>query len=91
MSDDERERIRQECHADLAALRGTELEERAFQLFEKLVARLDRLETGSFPPEETPTAPERRPSSAKWSNEEVIKALERGREEGRKKDGDGDE
>jgi hypothetical protein len=81
--DDERERIRQECHADLAALRNDNLvSERAFRLFEKLVSRLDRLETGSFPQEETPTVPERRPSSTKWSNEGVIKALE----EGRKKD-----
>jgi hypothetical protein len=57
-SDDEREKLREECHADLSALRvGGELPERAYRLLEKLVARLDRLETGEFPPSEVPTTP----------------------------------
>jgi len=58
MTDDDRERLRKECYDDLAELRvGGELPERAFQLLEKLVARMTRLETGSFPTEELPTAP----------------------------------
>ena len=51
---DEREKLRQECHDDLATLRAGDMPERAFRLLEKLVARLDRLETGSFPQTETP-------------------------------------
>jgi hypothetical protein len=58
---DERERLREECQGDLAALRVEgALSERAFRLLERLVMRLDRLETGSFPAEERPTEPERR-------------------------------
>lgn len=81
-SDDEREKMRQDCHADLAALRSDPLvSERAFRLFERLVSRLDRLETGSFSTEETPTKPERRPSAASWNNEEVLKALREGKKD----------
>jgi hypothetical protein len=80
--EDDRDRLRQECHADLASLRtDTTLSERAFRLFEKIVARLDRIETGTFHETESPTKPERRGSSATWSNEGVIKALEEGRRE----------
>jgi hypothetical protein len=85
MIEDDRAKKRQESREHLDALRSDpSLSERAYRLFELLTDRLDRLETGSFPTEETPTAPERRPSSAKWSNQGVIKALE----EGRKKDED---
>jgi hypothetical protein len=77
--EEEREKLRQECHADLDALRtDSEMPERAFRLLEKLVARLDRIETGSFHETESPTKPERR-HSATWSNEGVMKALEKGR------------
>ena len=58
MPDEDREKLRQDCHADLLALRtGGELPERAYRLLERLVARLDRLETGSFPDEERPRRP----------------------------------
>jgi len=79
VSDEDRAKLRQECHAMQNALRGTEIPEPAFRLFEIIIARLDRLETGSFSQYESPTEPERKPSSAKWSNEGVIKALEEGR------------
>lgn len=80
VTDDDREKLRQECHADLTALRGDPgVSERAFRLLEKLVVRLDRIETGSFHPLEAPTEPERRTSSQKWSNEGVLRALEEGR------------
>jgi hypothetical protein len=76
----EREKLRQECHEDLAALRNDPtMSERAYRLLEKFAARLDRLETGEFPPEETPTEPERRPSGAKWNKDAVLKALEEGK------------
>jgi hypothetical protein len=87
MPDEDREK----CHADLLALRtGGELPERAYRLLERLVARmdreadrLDRLETGSFQPEETPTKPERTKSSDQlpavrgWSNKGVLDALKK--------------
>jgi hypothetical protein len=77
MPNEESEKLRQECHRDLAALRGDAgLSERAYRLFERLVSRLDRLETGSFSPEEKPTAPERK-ASAPWSNEHVLAALQK--------------
>ena len=58
---DDRERLREECQTDLQALRVEGLlSERAFRLLEKLVTRLDRLETGSFSTEERPTEPEQR-------------------------------
>ncbi len=88
MTDDERERLRQECHDDLAALRPESLPERAYRLIEKLVARLDRLETGVFSELEAPTSPERRPSLTRWKNEEVLKALEEGKKLTEKKDGE---
>lgn len=67
------EEDRQACHADLAALRADPLtSERMFRLLEKLVARLDRLETRGAG------------SLQRWSNEGVLKALE----EGRKKEED---
>ena len=79
-STEEREQLRRECHEDLIALRSETLPERAFRLLEKLVARLDRLETGSFFPTEAPTEPERiRGSSSSWRNDGVIRALEDGR------------
>ena len=71
---DEREKLRQECHDDLATLRAGDMPERAFRLLEKLVARLDRLETGSFLQTEAPTEPEIRPSGA-WKNDGVLEAL----------------
>jgi hypothetical protein len=77
---DERELIRRGCHEDLESLRGEELPERAFRLLEKILARLDRLETGEFPSTEKVTEPERRASVSGWSNEGVIRALEEGRE-----------
>ena len=77
MPDEDREKLRQDCHADLLALRtGGELPERASRLLERLVARLDRLETGSFPDEERPTAPERT-KSGPWRNDGVLEALKR--------------
>jgi hypothetical protein len=87
---DEREKLRQECHEDLAALRADPAtSERAYRLFEKLVARLDRLETGAFSTTERPTEPERRTSSASMQRvrkesgigvfEGVTKALEEGK------------
>jgi len=92
---DEREKLRQECYDDLAALRDDpSVSERAFRLFEKLCARLTRLETGSFSTEEKPTEPERRASSAKWRNDGVMKALEEGKLRGPgddKKKGDAEE
>jgi hypothetical protein len=86
MTDDDRAKLRGECHADLAELRGGgELPERAFRLLERLVARLDRLETGSFPAEETPTAPTpvRKSSGAipipVFRADKVIAELEKGK------------
>jgi len=85
MTDEDRDTFRRDCHADLAVLRGDPLvSERAFRLLERIVARLDRIETGSFLPTEAPTEPERKVSSQRWSNEGVLRALE----EGRKKDED---
>ena len=91
--DDEREELRQQCladsrqcQADLDALRGEQLPERAYRLIEKMLQRLDsvekrlnRIETGSFAPTESPTEPERRPSQSRWRNDEVLRALEEGR------------
>ena len=80
---DERERLREECQEDLQALRVEGLlSERAFRLLEKLVTRLDRLETGSFPVEERPTEPERRKSSTKWRNDGVLRELAAGKKDG---------
>ena len=80
---DERERLREECQGDLAALRVEgALSERAFRLLERLVMRLDRLETGSFPAEEQPTEPERRKSSTKWRNDGVLRELAAGKKDG---------
>ena len=77
MPDEDREKLRQDCHADLLALRtGGELPERAYRLLERLVARLDRLETGSFSTEETPTVPERT-KSGPWRNDGVLEALKK--------------
>ena len=81
---DEREKLRQECHDDLAALRSEPIPERAYRLFERLVQRLDRLETGNFSTEERPTEPERRASSGHFAA--VARELERGKalDEGKK-------
>jgi hypothetical protein len=84
MTDDERTKLRLECHEDLAALRaGGELTERAFRLFEKLVQRLDRIETGSFSTAERPTDPERpRKSSGAmpaFRAQNVIDELDKGK------------
>ena len=82
MTDDDREKLREECYADLAVLRSSpDIPERVFRLLERIVARLDRIETGSFPVSEMPTEPERRTSSSqRWSNEGVLRALEAGKE-----------
>jgi hypothetical protein len=64
---DERERYREECYEDLQALRSENLPERAFRLLEKILARLDRIETGSFPMREMPTEPERKSSSGGYA------------------------
>ena len=85
---DERERLRRECHEDLDALRASGLDERAFRLLEKLTARLDRLETGSFEANERATEPARvrspegpaTHSSATWRNDGVLRALEEGKD-----------
>ena len=86
---DAREKLRKECHADLEIIRsGGELPERAYHLMERLVERLDRLETGSFDATEAPTAPAvphptshpaAHPSKAAWSNAAVLEALETGK------------
>ena len=82
MSIEDRERLRQECHDLEGMLRGEPgVPESAFRLFEIILLRLDRLETGSFSNEERPTEPERKSSSAHFRA--VGKALE----EGKKKDG----
>lgn len=84
---DPREKLRKECHEDLAILReSVELPERAFRLLERLTARLDRLETGEFPVTEEVTAPARK-GSGTWSNTRVLEALEDGKkalEDGKK-------
>ena len=83
---DERERLRAECHDLVNALRASDLPEAAFRLLEKLVERLDRIETGSFPPSEVPTKPEPRKSSGQvpaakgWKADAVLSELEKGRE-----------
>ena len=63
MTDDERnerERLRQECRDDLDVLRlDPDMPERVFRLYEKILARLDRLETGTFDSTEKPTDPRR--------------------------------
>jgi hypothetical protein len=87
MTDDDRDRekLRLECREDLAALRSSELPERAFRLLEKLTDRLDRLETGSFTQEERPTEPQhgrvRKASGAipAFRAETVIAELEKGK------------
>jgi hypothetical protein len=80
MPDDERDKLRQECRRDLDVLRvDPSVSERAYRLLERIVDRLDRLETGSFPTEERPTEPARRESSTGWRNDKVIEALEKGK------------
>jgi hypothetical protein len=60
MPEDERERIRRESREHLDALRpDPTMPERAFRLYELILDRLDRLETGSFTSEERPTEPDR--------------------------------
>jgi hypothetical protein len=58
--DEHRQRLRVTCRDDLAALRAEDLPERAYRLLEKIIDRLDRIETGNFPDEERPTEPEGR-------------------------------
>ena len=89
MTDDDREKLRQECHADLDVLRrDPAVLERVFRLLERLVVRLDRLETGSFPAEETPTEPDRtrtkKSSGAMpaFRAKTVIDELEKGKKDG---------
>ena len=89
MTEDDREKLRQECHADLAVLRrDPAVLERVFRLLERIVSRLDRLETGSFPTEETPTQPEtgraRKSSGAvpAFRAQHVIDELEKGKKDG---------
>jgi hypothetical protein len=89
---DEREQLRAECQEDLEALRlDPNMPERAFRLFEKLCARLTRLETGSFPETERPTEPERGrtrkssgaiPAVKPWSSDKVREELEKGKKGG---------
>jgi hypothetical protein len=95
--EDDRTKLRRLSQEALNTLRGS-VEERVWELFELILARLTRLETGEFPVEEVPTKPAKRFSStekgltpasfpavkesgAKWSSEEVIELLERGRQE----------
>ena len=86
MSDDEK--LRQECHELEGLLRGEPaVPERAFRLFEIILVRLDRIETGVFAPAEAPTAPERRKSSgampaARGIAARVAEELKKGRDEG---------
>jgi len=63
--EDERTKTRRESQELLDALRGDpSVSPRAWELFENILARLLRLETGSFGPEETPTKPARRLTEA---------------------------
>ena len=81
MSDDDREKKREESREYLNALRlDPMMPERAFRLLELFADRLDRLETGSFPTEETPTQPERKASGSHFAA--VTRELERGRKDG---------
>ena len=88
MTEDDREKKRRECREDLEALLvGGELPERAYRLLEKLVDRIDRIETGSFSTEERPTEPERKKSSgampaAGFRAQSVIDELDKGRKGG---------
>lgn len=59
MSEDSRVRARRESQEHLDALRGV-VDERTWELFELVLARLTRLETGDFPTNEAPTKPEHR-------------------------------
>jgi hypothetical protein len=85
---DEQEKLRQECHADLDVLRTSGLDERTFRLFERLVRRLDRLETGTFSTTEKPTEPDpvgrvRKSSGAipAFRAENVTRELEKGKKD----------
>jgi hypothetical protein len=83
MPEDEREKLRLECYSDLGHLQTqTELPERVFRLLEKIIQRLDRIETGTFHVTEAPTEPERRKSSGAmpaFRAQNVIDELERGK------------
>jgi hypothetical protein len=82
MSDDDREKKRRESREHLDALRlDPTMPERAFRLLELFADRLDRLETGSFPTEETPTQPERKASKPGFRAQQVIDELEKGKKE----------
>jgi hypothetical protein len=59
MPEDERTKLRRECQEDLDALRGV-LDERQWVLFERIIARLTRIELGTFSASEENTKPGRR-------------------------------
>lgn len=88
MAEDERTKLRRLSQESLDALRG-QIEERQWELYELILARLTRLETGEFPIEEVPTKPAKRFTSTEkgltpstgWSSQEVVDLLERGRKE----------
>jgi hypothetical protein len=75
----EAERLRMQCHEILGHLRSTDLEPRVWEILDVLVARMDRLETGEFPPSEVPTKPERKQSGAGWNADAVKAALDEGK------------
>lgn len=59
MPEDERTKLRRECQEDLDALRGV-VDERQWVLFERIIARLTRIELGTFSSHEENTRPGRR-------------------------------
>lgn len=59
MGEDDRTKLRRLSQESLDALRGN-VDERTWELFELILARLTRLETGEFSPEEVPTRPDKR-------------------------------
>ena len=59
----EREALRAKATDLLNRLRGTDVSQVVYELFDNICRRLDRLELGSFSTEEeTPTRPDRHPS-----------------------------
>lgn len=60
----DREELRKACFDLLGKVRMLPtVDQAAFELFELILARLDRIETGVFSQEETPTRPEKRTTS----------------------------
>lgn len=65
MPEDERTKLRRECQEDLDALRGV-VEERVWVLLERIIARLTRIEVGTFPASEENTNPARRSATPSY-------------------------